>query len=69
MNELLLYWVLPSLVTLLMLIRLTAIEHKTSIAEFTNVEWIACSVFSVLYPIGLYIVVWDGIDLIYKKFP
>jgi len=59
MNELLLYWALPSAVTLLMVIRLVAFEQKTTVAEFDKIEWFTCLTASVLYPIGFTILVCD----------
>ena len=58
LDHLLIYWALPSLITMLLVMRTTR-NHKTGPCEpndYDLEEWGICIALSVLYPAGLWLV-------------
>ena len=52
----LLYWVVPSLVTLLLMLNLERKYYNTPLEDFKFSDWLMTGIVSVAYPAGIIIV-------------
>jgi hypothetical protein len=53
LNDLLCWWVLPSLITFLIVTRSYSREEKKPIEKYNSIDWIAVIFMTVAYPLGL----------------
>ena len=53
LNDLLSFWLLPSLFTWVAVVHVTRIDENRGIEKYDFSDWIFSIVFSVIYPLGL----------------
>ena len=59
MNDYIIYWLMPSIITLIFLVPSMRFTKGRTSKNYDNIEWATIVICSILYPLGIFIFIAD----------